>query len=177
MFNGDDLAQAMGVPLFYGIVEAILLAIYCLISWKLNWTKAPSDDPFFKVISVSYEVLLTVEELAKEEREDRELPGLAIEGDSHGEEEEDDEFGIPKKKMVNVCDTYDFTYANYTDQEDVINDNNRIQGSNNKTKNKPSSRSRRVIGRLRSIRNSGLIRSLFSRSRDDHDEKDIQNSF
>ncbi len=175
MFNGDDLSEAMGVPLFYGIVEAILLAIYCLISWKLNWTKAPSDDPFLKVISVSYEVLLTVEELAKEEGEEGGLPGLAIEGDSHGEEE--DEFGIPEKKIMSICDTNDFTYSNYTDQEDGINNNNRIQGSHNITRNEPSSRSRRAIGRLRSIGNSGLIRSLFSRSRDDHDEKDIQNTF
>ncbi len=59
MFQEDDLTEAMGVPLFYGLVEAILLVGYCLISWKLNWTKAPSGDPLCKVLSMSYEVIIS----------------------------------------------------------------------------------------------------------------------
>ena len=62
MFQGDDLAEAMGVPLFYGIVEAILLGVYCVMSWKLDWTKAPASDPFFQIISMSYEVFSAEEE-------------------------------------------------------------------------------------------------------------------
>ena len=54
--NKGDLAEAMGVPLFYGLVEAVILAVYCLIAWKLNWTKAPSDAPICHVLTMSYEV-------------------------------------------------------------------------------------------------------------------------
>lgn len=56
MFSGDDLATAIGVPLYYGIVEATLLAIYCLICWKIGWTKAPAGENICVVIATSYEV-------------------------------------------------------------------------------------------------------------------------
>lgn len=38
MFNSnkDDLATAISVPLYYGICEAVLLAIYCLVAWKVG---------------------------------------------------------------------------------------------------------------------------------------------
>jgi len=65
MFQDDDLAEAMGVPLFYGLVEAILLGIYCTLTWKLDWTKAPSHDPFLRVITMSYEII-SAEEYEKE---------------------------------------------------------------------------------------------------------------
>eukprot|EP00521_Asterionellopsis_glacialis_P007667 CAMPEP_0195287780 /NCGR_PEP_ID=MMETSP0707-20130614/4706_1 /TAXON_ID=33640 /ORGANISM="Asterionellopsis glacialis, Strain CCMP134" /LENGTH=405 /DNA_ID=CAMNT_0040347567 /DNA_START=114 /DNA_END=1331 /DNA_ORIENTATION=+ len=57
MFNGDELSNAMGVPFFYGIVEAVLIGMYCIVAWKLGWTKAPRNESFWTVISTSYEVL------------------------------------------------------------------------------------------------------------------------
>jgi hypothetical protein len=56
MFSGDDLAVAIGVPLFYGICEATILAFYCLFCWKIGWTKAPADENICVVIATSYEV-------------------------------------------------------------------------------------------------------------------------
>ncbi len=56
MFEGDDLAVAVGVPLFYGICEAVLLAGFCLTAWKMGWTKAPPNENFCVVIAKSYEV-------------------------------------------------------------------------------------------------------------------------
>lgn len=58
MFQGDDLALAMGVPFFYGVVEFFFIAIYCIGAWKAGWTKAPPTEPFWKVVTVNYEVLL-----------------------------------------------------------------------------------------------------------------------
>lgn len=58
MFNGDDLAEAMGVPLYYGLLEAVILGAYCIWAWKANWTKAPPNAPFHHIISMSYEVLV-----------------------------------------------------------------------------------------------------------------------
>jgi len=57
MFEGNDLAEAMGVPLYYGLIEAAILGVYCLIAWKCNWTKAPSNAPICHVLGMSYEVL------------------------------------------------------------------------------------------------------------------------
>lgn len=56
MFPKGQLATAVGVPLYYGMVEAFILACYCIVSWKIGWTKAPSDENFFKMIATSYEV-------------------------------------------------------------------------------------------------------------------------
>jgi len=56
MFTGDELATAIGVPLYYGIVEASILACFCIVCWKSGWTKAPADENFFRMIATSYEV-------------------------------------------------------------------------------------------------------------------------
>lgn len=56
MFNGQDLSEAVKVPLWYGIVEAVVLGIYLIIAWKIGYTKAPPNEKFWTVISTSYEV-------------------------------------------------------------------------------------------------------------------------
>lgn len=48
--------QALCVPLFYGLVEAVVVGLYCLIAWKCGWTKAPRDDKFCVMIVATYEV-------------------------------------------------------------------------------------------------------------------------
>lgn len=52
----DDIAKAMAVPLLYGLVEALVLGIYCLVAWKFGWTKAPSDEKICLVMAKTYEV-------------------------------------------------------------------------------------------------------------------------
>ena len=57
MFQTEqELATAIGVPLFYGIVEAVVIITFCLVCWKLGWTKAPPSDNICKVLATSYEV-------------------------------------------------------------------------------------------------------------------------
>jgi hypothetical protein len=58
MFDGENLAEAMGVPLYYGFLEAAILGVYCLICWKCDWTKAPSNAPICHVLTTSYEVFV-----------------------------------------------------------------------------------------------------------------------
>lgn len=65
LFKDRKLASAIGVPLYYGIVEAVLLAIFCLVCWKLGWTKAPANENLCVVLYHSYEV--DDEELRQEE--------------------------------------------------------------------------------------------------------------
>lgn len=57
MFEGNDLNQAMGVPFFYGLCEAMLVGTYCIGCWKAGWSKAPTNAPIWNVMYVSYEVL------------------------------------------------------------------------------------------------------------------------
>merc|ERR1712232_470040 len=56
MFEGNDVSEAVKVPLWYGIVEAVALGLYLILAWKLGYTKAPSNEKFWTVISKSYEV-------------------------------------------------------------------------------------------------------------------------
>jgi hypothetical protein len=58
MFDGDEQAEAVSVPFYYGLVEAVILAIYCIGAWKAAWTKAPADVSFWKMIATSYEILV-----------------------------------------------------------------------------------------------------------------------
>jgi predicted Na+-dependent transporter len=57
MFYGDDLARAVAVPLYYGILQASLTFCYCMVAWKLGWTKAPAEAGFWTMIRTSYEIL------------------------------------------------------------------------------------------------------------------------
>lgn len=59
MFSNEARAKAVAVPFYYGSVEALVLLIYCLGCWKMDWTKAPADVSFWKMIYTSYEVLQT----------------------------------------------------------------------------------------------------------------------
>ena len=65
MFQGEDLAEAMCVPFLYGFMEFAVVGMYVIGAWKAGWTKAPPTEPFWKVVTVNYEVLLA-EKMAKE---------------------------------------------------------------------------------------------------------------
>lgn len=65
MFYGEDLARAVAVPLYYGILQALLTFCYCMVTWKLGWTKAPADVGFWTMICTSYEIL-TIEKESEE---------------------------------------------------------------------------------------------------------------
>ncbi|KAL3826853.1 hypothetical protein ACHAXA_005695 [Cyclostephanos tholiformis] len=50
-----DRGQALCVPLFFGVMEAVVISIYGVICWKLGWTKAPKDVSFCTMITTMYE--------------------------------------------------------------------------------------------------------------------------
>jgi predicted Na+-dependent transporter len=72
MFTGSDLGLAISVPLYYGVVELFTNTIFCIICWKMGWTKAPPNEHFCKVITTSYEV-----EDADRDR-DHDLPSFEV---------------------------------------------------------------------------------------------------
>mmetsp|Transcript_3158 Transcript_3158/g.3029 ORF Transcript_3158/g.3029 Transcript_3158/m.3029 type:complete len:490 (-) Transcript_3158:59-1528(-) len=55
--DSETRGQALCVPLFYGILEAVLLALYCLLAWKLGWTRAPADEKLCVILAKTYEVV------------------------------------------------------------------------------------------------------------------------
>jgi len=102
MYDGSEEATAIGVPLFYGLLEAILLGVFCLVSWQLNWTKAPRQEKICVVLLTSYEI---EEEISKfhadhdidlENVEVEVAADFQVEGDDEEEEEyeEDEEISL-----------------------------------------------------------------------------------
>jgi len=57
MFKGQDQTNAIGVPLFYGMVEAVFVGIFCIAGWKAGWSKAPKNVSFWRMLFTTYEVL------------------------------------------------------------------------------------------------------------------------
>ena len=51
----EDRARAVAVPLFYGVVEAVSIGIYCVWAWKIGWTKAPKDEKLCVILANTYE--------------------------------------------------------------------------------------------------------------------------
>ena len=52
----NERAEAVAVPLFYGLVEAVVIGCYCIMAWKWGWTKAPPDENLCVVLAHTYEV-------------------------------------------------------------------------------------------------------------------------
>ena len=72
-----DRGQALCVPLFYGVMEAVVIGTYCVICWKVGWTKAPKDVSFCKMITTAYE--------ADENTERGEIAGVRMDEDRQHE--------------------------------------------------------------------------------------------
>ena len=102
MFKGDELSTAMAVPLYYGLVEAVLLGIYCTIAWKANWTKAPKNVSFWTMVTTSYEVLLL---------EDENLKAVEVSLPKHQQD--------VKEKVNKSGDTIYLKYSVDGDEDDV----------------------------------------------------------
>jgi len=54
IFEGDQLAEALGVPFYYTGMQSIILGLFCLFAWKMGWTKAPADEAIWKILLNSY---------------------------------------------------------------------------------------------------------------------------
>ena len=49
-------AQALAVPLFYGMVQATVVTLYCIICHYANWSKAPKTDKLCAAMTKTYEL-------------------------------------------------------------------------------------------------------------------------
>jgi len=63
MFQDSEMrAEALVVPIYYGLAIACILGLYCVIMWKQGWSKAPRDEKLWVVITRTYEVAIDDEE-------------------------------------------------------------------------------------------------------------------
>lgn len=54
-FPKKDQSAAAGVPLFYGLVEVVILPLFLMAAWRLNQTYAPKTERFLRVVTCSYQ--------------------------------------------------------------------------------------------------------------------------
>lgn len=55
LFAGDDQTRALGVPFWYTGIQTLFVGTYCLIAWKMGWTKAPVNENFVKLVLHNYQ--------------------------------------------------------------------------------------------------------------------------
>ena len=48
MFDGNQASRAVGVPLYYGFIEAVFIGVYLVGMWKAGWLPAPSTRLFIR---------------------------------------------------------------------------------------------------------------------------------
>lgn len=110
MFNNvEDRAQAVAVPLFYGIVEAVVIGAYCIYAWKVGWTKAPRDEKLCVIITKTYEV-------GDEDENDNPVSPDAVEGE---EEHCDLEDGVCREEVVPVVPQPSFFAKLFTSNQEA----------------------------------------------------------
>jgi sodium/bile acid cotransporter 2 len=51
----ETAGLAAGVPVYYGVLEACVIAVICLVSWQLGWTYAPKDAGLLRVIGGNFQ--------------------------------------------------------------------------------------------------------------------------
>ena len=120
MFNDpEEVAQAMAVPLFYGLVEMGVLGLYCLVAWKLGWTKAPYDEKICIVMSKTYEVVGDDEDI------DDDITALqdSVSPTLKGKDEEDG------RKRTHSDDTVTLSISDVSSKDTSINHSTRSRAS------------------------------------------------
>mmetsp|Transcript_40026 Transcript_40026/g.93963 ORF Transcript_40026/g.93963 Transcript_40026/m.93963 type:complete len:363 (-) Transcript_40026:224-1312(-) len=100
MFDGNDTGDAMAVTVYYGIVEAVCIIIYCIGAWKAGWTKAPPTDSFWGIIAKSYEVSMAENEAAIE---------VVMQGQT-----------VPQKARIEMEKCVDSSVEEYQPMEDAL---------------------------------------------------------
>jgi len=49
-------SDATAVPLIYGVLEAVVLGLFCVLAWKMGWTYAPADVSLFTAIRGDFQL-------------------------------------------------------------------------------------------------------------------------
>lgn len=55
IFPPEEAALATGVPIFYGGIEILIIALFTLVAWKSGLTYAPASTPLLKCISGNHQ--------------------------------------------------------------------------------------------------------------------------
>eukprot|EP00541_Cyclophora_tenuis_P011535 CAMPEP_0116551656 /NCGR_PEP_ID=MMETSP0397-20121206/6073_1 /TAXON_ID=216820 /ORGANISM="Cyclophora tenuis, Strain ECT3854" /LENGTH=384 /DNA_ID=CAMNT_0004076561 /DNA_START=15 /DNA_END=1170 /DNA_ORIENTATION=- len=77
----DERAAAVSIPLLYGGLQALVIGIYCILGWKLGWSKAPASDGFCTIVSTNYEIESIGQVGSEEEDETDEEGARRLDGD------------------------------------------------------------------------------------------------
>jgi len=83
------LADAAAVPVIYGTLEAVSLAAFCVVMWKLGWTHSPPDAGLCAAIAGDFQPVLV-------DAADRGETAMDLEGGK-------DESPTPESTMASGC--------------------------------------------------------------------------
>lgn len=132
MFDSSEVSKALVVPLYIGLVNVIVLGLYFLIVWKMEWTKAPSDKNIFVVLFKSYNIWESDAEQKNLNNEDRNHIGGIIVGNQLAINETFQDGG-------SECDDGTTSIEMATSQENVSSPLNLIKVNTDKAPLSPTS--------------------------------------
>ena len=76
MFDGDKASRAVGVPLYYGFIEAVFIGVYLVGMWKAGWLLAPPDASVHSVLLWNWQEKGRAE--AEDDARGRTAPGAIV---------------------------------------------------------------------------------------------------
>lgn len=72
LFRDEEQRNALGVPFYYTGMQTLTVGLFCLLCWKIGWTKCPPNKNFLEMLLVNYQNQETEVEVDKadENKED-----------------------------------------------------------------------------------------------------------
>lgn len=55
LFRDEEQRRALGVPFFYTGMQTLIIGCFCLLSWKIGWTKCPPNKNFFEMLLKNFQ--------------------------------------------------------------------------------------------------------------------------
>jgi sodium/bile acid cotransporter 2 len=102
VFSREESTLAILVPLYYGVIEILLIALFALIAWQSGWTYASRKDNLFVCISGNYQPGVSDEAEQQQHLHETVAPAPAAQHVDVVGREEEGQRGKDDVKLANI---------------------------------------------------------------------------
>jgi hypothetical protein len=99
LFSGEEQNIAVGVPFWYTGMQTLFVGVFCLVTWKLGWSKAPANENIFKVLLNSYEIAMD----ENEEKGEGDMEASRDAGESTVQQAQDDVDTLTEPRIKQIA--------------------------------------------------------------------------
>lgn len=127
IFEPEEAALATGVPIFYGGIEIVLIAVFTLVAWQMGWTYAHPRENFIRCVVGNYQPIHAAQGMDEVDVDVEPPNGEAMMRD--GIDEEDEEaYGDKYDGTDDDDDEYDDEYSGEEDDEEYSGEESESEG-------------------------------------------------